>query len=237
MQLSKNLSIILAAISVAIFSSTSAAAIIVLDFEGIAPHSIGNNVTIDDYYNGGTSSNGSSGNNYGIGFSSNALLVCLNTQAVLCSNTSHGGSNTNSEEGALSFFSGAEIFMNIAAGFDTGFSFSYSAANHPGSVAVYDGVNGTGNLLATINLATTPRNCPGFNASFCPFVAINLHFSGVARSVAFSGVDNEIVFDDLTFESDVVGSDPVPLPGAIPFMITGLAGLRAATRKKKKQSA
>ncbi len=226
----------LVVMTTAIFSSASAA-VIVLDFEGIAPHPNNNNVTIDDYYNGGTSGNGSSGTNFGIGFSDNALLICLNTQNVNCSNTSHGGMNPGSEEGGLFFLSGNETIMNVAAGFDTGFSFNYTGISNAGVVNVYDGLNGTGNVLATINLATTPQSCSGFNADFCPFVAIGIQFAGIAQSVGFGGVANQIVFDDITFGSDIVGGDPVPLPGAIPFMITGLAGLRAATRKKKKQSA
>ena len=222
------------AISAAIFS-TASAAVIVLDFEGIAPQP-DTNVVIGDFYNGGTSGNGSSGNDYGIGFSDNALLICLNTTSVSCSNTSHGGLNPGSELGGLYFLSGAETFMNVVAGFSDGFSFNYTAISQVGSVTVYDGLNGTGNVLATINLALTPSTCSGFG-SFCPFVAIGVQFAGIAQSVGFGGVANQVVFDDITFGSDIVGGDPVPLPGAIPFMITGLAGLRAATRKKKKQSA
>ncbi len=220
----------------AIFSSASAA-VIVLDFEGIAPYPNNNDIAISDFYNGGTSGAGLSGVNHGIGFSDNALLICLNSQTVGCSNTSHGGLNPGSEEGGLYFVSGAETFMNVVAGFADGFSFNYTAINNSGIVNVYDGLNGTGNVLATINLATTPSNCSGFNAGFCPFVAIGVQFAGIAQSVGFGGVANQVVFDDITFGSDIVGGDPVPLPGAIPFMITGLAGLRAATRKKKKQSA
>ena len=39
--------------------------------------------------------------------------------------------------------------MNVPAG-DTGFSFFYTAINNPGFVRVYDGLNGTGNILAEI---------------------------------------------------------------------------------------
>ena len=45
--------------------------------------------------------------------------------------------------------------MDVANGFDTGFSFYYAAAQ-PGSVTVYDGLDGTGNVLATLSLPATP---------------------------------------------------------------------------------
>jgi hypothetical protein len=55
------------------------AAIIDLDFEGIAPYPNSSNVQILNYYNGGTSSVGTSGPNHGISFSSNSLVICLNS--------------------------------------------------------------------------------------------------------------------------------------------------------------
>jgi len=59
------------------------AAVVDLTFENIAPYPNGNNVFIENYYNGGTSSIGTSGPNYGVAFPSNALLICLNTLSTI----------------------------------------------------------------------------------------------------------------------------------------------------------
>ena len=114
-----------------------------LNFENIAPYPSGNNVAIENYYNGGTSSIGTSGPNYGVAFTSNALVLCLNTPGTTCSNTSRGGyGDPNSQEGALYWLNGANTYMNVAAGFTTGFSFYYADPNTGGaSVTVYSGLS------------------------------------------------------------------------------------------------
>lgn len=181
--------------------ASPAHAITVLDFEGVNATYPSGYANVQNFYNGGTSSDGTSGTNFGIGFTANALAICLNTPGISCSNTSRGGlGNPASALGALFFLDGAETFMNVPAGFDTGFSFFYTAPNQPGTVSVFDGLNGTGNLLATLNLPTTLSGCDSsFGAGFCPFFASGIGFSGIAQSVSFAGVANQVVFDDVTF--------------------------------------
>lgn len=225
---------------VVLFAATVAsarAATVDLTFEGIAPYPYGDgaDVYIENFYNGGTSSIGTSGTNYGISFPSNALLICLNTPGTTCSNTSKGGlGDPDSLEGGLFFLSGSNTFVDVPAGFTTGFSFDYTAPDEGGSVGVYSGLDGTGTELASLTLPTTPSDCSSdYNAGFCPFYPVGVAFSGTAESINFGGVANEIVFDDVTFGSATPGpSGATPEPSSLLLFGTGLLGIAGAIRRK-----
>ena len=211
----------------------------VLNFEGIAAtYPSSNYPFVQGFYNGGTSSDGTTGVNYGVEFSPNALAICLNSLVAVCSNTSRGGlGNPLSQRGGLFFLDGAQTFMNRSAGFTVGFSFLYAAINSGGSFSVFSGINGTGSLLGTTVLGTTTSNCVGYSAGFCPFVAGSLGFAGTGRSVVFAGVANQIVFDDVTFGSVIPDSPPpntnAPEPASIALVAAGLAAVGAAARRRK----
>lgn len=221
------------AVAAALPLASAQASVVVLDFEGVNATYPSGYATVGDFYNGGTSGDGTTGTNYGVSFGRNALAICLNTPGVQCSNTSRGGlGDPNSQRGSLFFLAGSETTMNVAAGFETGFSFFYTAINQGGSVNVYDGLDGTGNLLATLNLTTTTSSCgPQYSAGFCPFVAAGVNFAGIARSVDWGGVANQIVFDDVTFGSSTPGQTPVP--GTLALVGLGLAGLTRLRRRQK----
>ena len=138
------------------------AAVVRLNFEGIAPYPNANNVQILDYYNGGTSSIGTSGPNLGVHFDSSALLLCLNSLSTTCSNTSRGGLAPGSDQGALFFNSATSTTLDYAAGFTTGFSFNYSDPSVTGeTIQVFSGTGGTGTLLGTFSLPLTPDGKAG----------------------------------------------------------------------------
>ena len=221
----------------AAIAAPASAAIVVLDFEGIAAHGTQTGVQILEFYNGGTSSNGSSGTDFGASFGSNAITLCLNTPGTGCSNTSRGGlGDPASQFTGLFFLDGSETFLNFAAGFDTGFAFNYASNNTPGSVSVYDGLNGTGNLLATLLL---PVNAPGcgdpYNAGFCPFGPAGVAFAGTAMSISFAGVANQIVFDDITFGSATPGPGAIPEPATWAMMLVGFGAAGAALRRGRRR--
>jgi len=223
------------AVVIAASAVSAMAGVIDLTFENIAPYPYcdGSCVQIENYYNGGTSSIGTSGPNYGISFPDNALLICLNTPGVVCSNTSRGGQgDPNSQLGALFFLSGSSTFLNDPAGFTTGFSFNYTAINEGGSIQVYSGLNGTGTLLASLTLPTTPSDCPSqYDAGFCPFFPIGVTFAGTAESINFGGTANQIVFDDVTFGSSSPGN--APEPASLMLLGSGLIGLATKLRRRR----
>jgi hypothetical protein len=217
--------------------ASAQAAVVSLNFEGVNANYPSGYANILEFYNGGVSSDGTTGTNYGVSFGSNALAICLNSTSVVCSNTSRGGvGDPNSQKGGLFFLDGSQTFMNMASGFDTGFSFNYVSLNYSGSVGVYDGLNGTGNLLATLDLSPNAGSCPGYSAGFCPFSAKGVSFSGVGKSISFAGVANQIVFDDITFGSAVPGPDTgggVPEPATWAMMIAGFGMAGVALRRRR----
>jgi hypothetical protein len=226
----KLLTVLLALLAVT--AMTASAGIIDLTFENIAPYPWDSSTTfIQDYYNGGTSSVGSTGPNYGVHFPANALNVCLNTLTTICSNASRGGlGDPASQLGALFFLTGSNTYVDVPAGFTTGFSFNYTAINVGGTVNVWSGLDGTGSLLASLVLPVTPNGpCPGYVAGFCPFFPIGVAFSGTAMSIDFGGVANQIVFDDVTFGSATPG---VPEPGTLVMFGSGVVGLAGLLRRR-----
>lgn len=217
---------------IALAAAPSKAAVVSLNFEGINSTYPSGYAQVLEFYNGGNSSDGTTGTNYGISFGSNALAICLNSTTVTCSNTSRGGlGDPNSQRGGLFFLDGSETFLNYSSGFTTGFSFNY-VGQRAGSVDVYDGLNGTGNLLGSVALSPNGSNCPAYSSSgFCPFQAAGITFNGIGRSISFGGVANQIVFDDVTFGSQRPGN--VPEPSAWALLIVGFGTVGGALRRRK----
>lgn len=197
-------------------------AVTTLTFEGI-----GDYAAVNDFYNGGTDSSGHTGINYGISFSP-TTLGSIDADAGGSGNIA----NEPSGDTVIFFLSGAAATMNIAAGFDTGFSFFY-ASGAAGFVNVYSELNATGNLLATIDLTRNIDGCVGDpNGGFCRFTAVGVNFSGTARSVDFGGTANQIGFDNITIGSQVAGTPgDAPEPASLALAMIGFAGLAAARRR------
>ncbi len=180
-----------------------------LTFEGI-----GDFQSIGNYYNGG------SGPNYGVSFSENALSII---------GSDHGGSGNFTNEPSpvtvLFFLTGSPV-MNVAAGFSTGFSFYYTSAADV-TVYVYDGLEGTGTLLASQTFPANYEN--GCAVGFCHWDAVGVAFAGTAKSIVFTGVENQCGFDDVTFGSVTPHPTAVPTVSEWGLIILGLALLAFGT--------
>lgn len=189
----------------------SNAAVVVLNFEGIA-----NSTAVGNFYNGGA------GTNYGIQFSP-ATLALVDSDAGGTGNFA----NEPSANTIMFFLNANNAILNIAAGFDTGFSFFYTSSV-AATVNVYSGLNATGTLLGSLNLnAQHTQNCSGDpSGTFCNWTAVGVNFSGIAQSIDFGGTASQVGFDDITFgTSRAGGENPVPLPATAGLLALGLLGL------------
>jgi hypothetical protein len=214
---------LLVSMAFALAAAPAANASIVLNFAGLDGE---NEEQPLDYYNGGLGGLGSGpGPNFGITFGSDAIS---------CNGGADGHCDTDQIPGGAGaqvvfFLTGDGDIMDKPSGFDTGFSFFYSAVAEPGEVTVWSGLDGTGTMLADLNLPTTPVMGEGCVREFCPFVAAGITFSGTAMSVNFSGTQNEIAFADVTLGSATPGA---PEPSTWAMLIIGFAGLGYATRRR-----
>lgn len=204
-------------------TATSAEAQVrVLDFEGL-----GDLEGVAEFYNGGLGDAGSGpGPDWGISFE--------NSLAVKSIETGFSGNFTNAPSGnTILFFLGVDaLTMNVWDGFSDGFSFFYSSIAEAGSVHVYDGLHGTGNLLASLDLA--PLGGCAHPTAYCNWAPVGVTFEGTARSVDFGGVANFIGFDDITIGSERPGGPrPVPEPLSLALLATGLVGIAGVRRHRR----
>jgi len=185
---------------------------IVLDFEGL-----GNNDQIMSFYNGGTSEQGYSGPNYGIYF---------DPRAVSLIDSDAGGSGNFANEpspNTAMFFSIASIVsFNVYSGFTSGFSFYYTADLVHARVDVWSEPNGAGYWLATLNLPVNSNlNCTGDpTGDFCHWDQVSVPFTGTAKSVIFTGLENYFGIDNITIGSS--GMQQVPVSDWALFLGIGL---------------
>jgi len=191
---------------VSLITATASADVFTLTFEGL-----GDNAVVGNYYNDGA------GGSYGVEF--------VGAKALIAWSVGGTGNFTNAPTmpTIMYFPSASSAVMNVADGFQSGFSTYYSSVNFAGSVSLYSGLDGTGDILATLNLvALGTDNTP--DADFDRWALVGATFVGTAKSVVFGGDANQIGFDNVTFGSSV------PAPGAVALL--GLAGAARGRRRR-----
>jgi hypothetical protein len=206
-------------------SSPAFAGPLVLTFEGLQ-----NFESVDQFYNGGTGSLGSGPNtNFGIQFSNAVAFIDADAGGT----GNFGGEPSPST--AITFLGAGSTTMNVAAGFDTGFSFYYSAIVAPGVVRVWSDLNGTGTILAELALPLTPASgAMDPTGQFSPFLPFGVAFDGIAHSVDFSGTADQIGFDNVTLGAErPLGPDQAaPVPGSLLLLGAGLAAAGLVARRR-----
>jgi hypothetical protein len=204
-----------AASAVLCATSASSASIVQLTFEGLQ-----DNEQVGGFYNGGAGGFGSIGSqNLGFTFSGNARALIDADQG----GTGNFG-NEPSPSTVMFFTGGSAITINRSAGFQGVYGY-YASFSQAASWAVYSGINGTGDLLASGSLVSTGAgNGDPSGGNYAEWRSFGQFLSAGTdgRSLVLTGVANEIAFDNLTFT--------VPAPGALALL--GVAGLAGSRRRR-----
>ncbi len=203
------------AAAASIFAASSAYSF-TLDFEGATSFGF-----VENFYNGGTDSAGASGINYGASFSSEGIsLIDDGTLAF-------GFSNQPSGVTVLFGFE-APVILNVASGFTGQVSFFYSSKTDPVSLAplttvtVYDGLNGTGNVVGSASFSPNSNPNPGFDTWNLSAVGV----IGTGKSVSFGHNGSFIAYDDITITA-------VPEPTTALLLVLGVTGLALNVRRQR----
>lgn len=201
-------------LTAAMFTAAPAfSAPVTVDFEGT--HNFG---FIDGYYNGGTDDALNSGPNLGITFGDDFQPTANQPEFDPYFSNLPGPGTT-----AVSVL-GGDALMSSNAGFTGQVTFKYSMIESS-IINVFDGIDGTGNLLGSVTLAANANTCSA-GLPYCVWELGTLNFSGVAHSIQFADAANVAYFDDITISQ-------VPLPAAGWLLFSALGGLGTMVRRKR----
>lgn len=206
----------LAACSILLAAVPAFAASTLIDFEGTTSFQ-----SVADYYNGGSDGAGQAGgSNFGLSFTGAALALRNDALGPYFSNAP--------TPGTVMFASDATAALNVAQGFIGELSFYYSALTSSlNTVTVFSGLNGTGPVLGSINLAANAQQGGCADSPLCNWQRVALSFGGTARSVGFGGNAGNVAFDNIAIT-------PIPEPASYALLLLGLAGMAGLARARRR---
>lgn len=212
------LALFAALVPLTLASNAALAAPITLDFESPASFS-----SIAGFYNGGADGAGTVGPALGATFGGDALALQNDALGPYFS-------NAPSPIGVMTPV-GNDATLNVAGGLNGSFSFFYSASSLVASgVQIWTGLDGTGGILASFNLAANATlGCT--SSAFCHFDQMSSTFFGTAQSITFGNAANLAVFDNVSFTPATVTAVPEPTTWAL--LAIGLGGVALARRRAR----
>lgn len=213
-------------------ASAAQAAQVLLDFDGIDTANATLRLNpIREFYNGGKARFGDTvGPDFGVSFTSE--VVALREFGAPCADGNTLINESPSGPNILGFNLPGPSFMNVASGFTGMISMAY-VAQLPATIRVWSGVNGTGEVLATLDLAQQTGGPCAPRVILCHWQQASAAFAGTARSLDFGNAVRIAAFDDIALDVNPPSSVPEPATWALSILGLGLTG---ATLRRRRRS-
>ena len=201
-----------AALALAMAPTVASATAFSIDFEKDWAYG----TEVRSYYAGGTASDGTTGPNAGVTF---VNVSGLSNDADFTYYS--GAPSARGTAYAFTSFPNDRAFLNVASGVSNALAFYYaSPIAIVGAIQAWSGLNGTGTLLGSIDLAANIDGSNGYDV----WSLATLRFAGLARSFDLTASANVAGFDNLA---------TVPEPATMLMLLAGATGMATLRRRRK----